>query len=110
MLVDTGADRTVLSADAWRAIDTQAEDEGYQIEGVGGAVNAVRLPITLRLRRSDGQPVTFHAEVAACREDAVLDMSVLGRDIIDLFALVADREGGVLTLLGGNHSYSIQSN
>lgn len=109
MLIDTGADRTVLSADAWRAVDTQADDGGFQIEGVGGAVSAVRLPVTLRLKRSDGQPVTFRAEVAACREDAVLDMSVLGRDIIDMFTLIADRESDVLALLGGNHSYSIQS-
>ena len=53
--------------------------------------------------------VIFRVEVAACADDQLLDMSVLGRDIIDMFTLIADRESDVLTLLGGNHSYSIQS-
>ena len=109
MLIDTGADRSVLSADVWKALNMQPYETQIQIGGVGGFAEAVRVRTKLRLERNDGQLVTFRVEVAACLDAGLLDMSVLGRDIIDMFALVADREGEVLTLLGGNHSYSIQS-
>jgi predicted aspartyl protease len=110
MLIDTGADRTVLSADVWKALNMEPHETEVQIGGVGGFAEAVRVRTKLRLERSDGKLVTFRVEIAACLNAAVLDMSVLGRDIIDMFTLVADREGGVLTLLGGNHHYSIHSN
>ncbi|MEO8497727.1 MAG: hypothetical protein ABI614_21890 [Planctomycetota bacterium] len=109
MLVDTGADRTVLSTNVLKAIEPHDYEEGFQLGGVGGTVDAVRLKTTLRLARSDGQFVTFRIEVAACLDEAILDMSVLGRDIIEMFALIADREHDVLALLGGNHTYSIQT-
>lgn len=108
MLIDTGADRTVLSADVWKSLNMQPFETGIQLGGVGGSVDAVRVQTTLRLERSDGQLVTFRVEVAACLDAALLDMSVLGRDIIEMFTLVADRKGSVLALLGGIHSYSIQ--
>lgn len=110
MLVDTGADRSVLSADVWSALGNTAQEATVQLGGIGGIVDATRLHTTLRLQRNDGQFVTFRIELAVCLDERVLDMSVLGRDIIDMFALVADRESDVLTLLGGNHSYSIQPN
>jgi hypothetical protein len=34
-------------------------------------------------------------------------MSILGRDILNLFALIADRKQNVLALLTGQHNYSI---
>lgn len=36
-------------------------------------------------------------------------MSVLGRDILELFALIADRSANVLAMLRGKHRYAIQS-
>lgn len=108
MLIDTGADRTVLSADVWDALGMKAYVEGSQLGGMGGVVSAVRFRTQLRLERDDGQLVTFRAEFAACLDDKLLDMSVLGRDIIEMFVLIADRKNDSLALLGGNHSYSIQ--
>ncbi len=35
-------------------------------------------------------------------------MSVLGRDITDLFAAIVDRPGNVVCLLGQNHRYKIE--
>jgi hypothetical protein len=109
MLVDTGADRTVLSANVWKSLDPETSQPETKLAGIGGHVDAVRLRVKLALTRDDGQMVIFRTEVAACVDDELLDMSVLGRDIIDMFTLIADREGDVLALLGGNHSYSIQS-
>ena len=37
-----------------------------------------------------------------------LDMSVLGRDILDMFSLIVDRRAGVVAILGGQHYYLVQ--
>ena len=36
-----------------------------------------------------------------------LDMSVLGRDILDMFAVIVDRRGVVVAIVGGQHRYTI---
>jgi hypothetical protein len=38
----------------------------------------------------------------------VLDMNVLGRDIAGLFAVIVDRPGNVVCLLGQRHRYIIE--
>ena len=108
LLVDTGADRTVLSADVWLALDIEPTDKAVQLGGVGGLVPSVRFRSQFGFRRHDGKVAMFRGEYAACLEPDVLDMSVLGRDITDMFALIADKKNDRLTLIGGNHSYSIQ--
>jgi hypothetical protein len=35
-------------------------------------------------------------------------MSVLGRDILDMFALIIDRRADVIALIGDRHDYTIQ--
>ena len=36
-----------------------------------------------------------------------LDMSVLGRDILDMFALIADRRANVVAILADGHHYTV---
>ena len=48
--------------------------------------------------------VTFPASV----EPEVLDMSVLGRDIMDMFAVIVDRRSDVVALLGTGHRYRME--
>jgi hypothetical protein len=36
-------------------------------------------------------------------------MSVLGRDILNLFAVIVDRPSDRICLVGGNHRYVIQA-
>ena len=54
----------------------------------------------------DGKAV-FKGQFAGFTEPESLDMSVLGRDILNLFALIVDRQGDTVCLLGQNHSYTI---
>ena len=109
LLVDTGADRTVLSANVWQSLGFEAKASAMQLAGLGGFVQAVAVRTQLRFQREDGSPVLFRGEYAACLDPSALDVSVLGRDILDLFTLIADRKGNVLTLVSGTHSYAIQS-
>jgi hypothetical protein len=50
----------------------------------------------------------IRGEYAACTQQDMLDMSVLGRDILDLFAVIVDRPQDVVCLIGGHHTYRIE--
>ena len=38
----------------------------------------------------------------------ILDMSVLGRDILNLFAVIVHRTANVVSMIGKSHTYTIQ--
>ncbi len=106
LLVDTGADRTVLSAHVWQELDLA---ETKRLGLLGGVVESVLFRGQLRFTRDDRQTVILRGDFAACLNDTSLDMSVLGRDILDMFVLIADRKRETLALIGGNRTYSIHS-
>jgi predicted aspartyl protease len=107
-LVDTGADRTVFSADVLEILQLGSTPAHDRIGGVGGVVQSVLVQTQVRLTRDDGEKAVFRGEYAAFTSPEALDMSVMGRDFLDMFALVVDRRNGVVSLLGGKHQYSIQ--
>ena len=108
LLVDTGADRTVLSANVLESLNLTTREPEDGIGGLGGLVDSVLVQTRIRLTRDDGRTATFHGEYAACVEQETLDMSVLGRDILELFAIIVDRPSTVVTLLSGRHRYLIE--
>jgi predicted aspartyl protease len=109
LLIDTGADRTVLSADILELLDIAPSESSHRIGGVGGIVDSVTINTQIRLTRDDGLTATIRGVYAACTSHEALDMSVLGRDVLDLFALIVDRRTDVIAILGGQHRYTILS-
>ncbi|HEV8711491.1 MAG TPA: retropepsin-like aspartic protease [Candidatus Binatia bacterium] len=107
-LVDTGADRTVLSAPILTALGLQPLVTQEGIAGLGGTVHSVVVETQIRFTHEVSNKVIFRGEYAAVTELEVLDMSVLGRDITELFAVIADRPGNVVCLLGQQHRYRIE--
>ena len=108
LLVDTGADRTVLSANVLESLNVATIEPRDGIGGVGGLVDSVVVKTRIQLTHDDGLKATFRGEYAACVEHEALDMSVLGRDILEMFAVIVDRPSGVVTMLGGRHRYTIE--
>ncbi len=108
LLVDTGADRTVISANVLDALDVATTAPQDRIGGIGGLIDSVLINTQIRLSRDDGQKTVFRGEYAACTDVETLDMSVLGRDILQMFALIVDRRSDVVIIIGGQHSYTIQ--
>jgi hypothetical protein len=106
-LADSGADRTLLSADTLAALALPVNSTADRLGGVGGMVSSVELETTLRLYQAHGSEVTFRGQFAAATEPEALDMSVLGREITDLFALIVDKPGNTVCLLGQRHRYVI---
>jgi hypothetical protein len=108
-LVDTGADRTVLKATTMRRLQLPTLQPTEHYSGVGGRTDSVSLDTRLRLRNRDGQTLVINARFPAFTDPNALDMSVLGRDITNLFALIVDRPGDLVCLLAKQHRYVIQT-
>jgi len=105
-LADCGADRTVLSADAFASLGIGPQPAQVQISGIGGATDSVVFDSRIRMRRNDGQTVLFHGQFAAATTTTSLDMSVLGRDITNLLALIVDRPSNIVCLLSKGEQYT----
>lgn len=109
-LVDTGADRTVLSASVLAALALPSRRTPEPLGGVGGMVTSVVVTTRIRFRReADLESVILRGDYAAFVEPEALDICVLGRDITRLFALIVDQPGQVVCLLGQRHQYTITS-
>ena len=106
-LLDIGADRTVLNADMLRKLGLPLLEAGEGLSGLGGGTDSVEIEARLHLPRETGSPVAFNSRFAAVTDPAALDLSVLGRDITDLFAVIIDRPGNVVCLLSQRHRYTI---
>jgi hypothetical protein len=106
-LVDCGADRTVFNLPVLKALNIAATAVGVPLEGVGGLTAAVVVQTQMRFQRETGEAVVFKGKFAAITDPHSLDMSVLGRDITNLFALIVDRPQDVVALLGKGHRYHI---
>ena len=107
-LVDTGADRTVFSAVTLAKLGLQPLAIREGISGVGGMADAVIVDTQIQLTREAAGKVVFRGQYAAVTELEALDISVLGHDIIGLFAVIVDRLHDVVCLLGQRHRYTIE--
>lgn len=108
-LVDVGADRTVFSADILAALGLPPVAAPDRLAGVGGVSPSVGLQTQIIFPSEDGTRVTFRGQFAAFTEIDALDMSVLGRGITNLFAVIIDRPGDVVCMVGQGHRYVIQA-
>lgn len=106
-LVDTGADCTVLSADILTELRLTPLSTGDRLGGVGGIAASVVVETQIQFPRETGERIAFRGRFAAVTELESLDMSVPGRDITNLFAVIVDRPREVVCLLGSRHQYSI---
>jgi hypothetical protein len=107
LLVDLGADCTVLAHDVFRSLgfSTTAQQD---LGGIGGTADARVLDTRVRLLRDGGSSVTFRGKYAALTSPEAGDLSVLGRDILGHFTVIADQPGGVVCLIRDRHRYRIE--
>lgn len=107
-LVDTGADRTVLSAAVLWKLRLQPIHPKDRLAGLGGLADSVVVETQIRLPRETAGAVLFRGQYAAVTEIESLDTCVLGRDITALFAVIVDHPGSVVCMLGQRHRYAIE--
>jgi hypothetical protein len=106
-LLDTGADRTVLSVAILTALRPHALSASARLSGLGGSVRTVSIETRVRFSHEESRKVAFRGSYAAMTDLEALDMSVLGQDITNMFAVVVNRPGNVVCLLGQRHQYMI---
>ena len=107
LLVDTGADRTVFSAEISDALHLQPVESSDRLSGVGGAADSAVVETAIRFTHDEAGKAIFRGQFAAFIHPEALDMSVLGRDILNMFALIVDRQADTVCLLGQKHHYTI---
>jgi predicted aspartyl protease len=93
LLIDTGADRTVLIWDVLSELQLPLLSPTHALEGLGGEADSVDIQAEIRFNRREGGQVSFTIRCAAVTEAAALDMSLLGRDILNHFAVIVDQPG-----------------
>jgi hypothetical protein len=109
LLLDTGADCTVFTEALLSLLELESLPADERLGGLGGAVDTVIVQTEIRLARDASGPAVFHGRYAAVTEPGALDMSVLGRDITGLFAVIVDRPSNVVCMVGQRHTYQIVS-
>lgn len=107
LLVDTGADRTVFSADILQAIGPLPIVAEERLGGMGGVVRATVVEGRIRMTRENNEKIIFRGQYAGITDPEALDMSVLGRDVINFFILIVDWPQRLVYLLGQRHQYTI---
>jgi Retroviral aspartyl protease len=108
-LVDTGADCTTFNAGTLALLGLAIQSAAAQLGGVGGAVPTVAVDTSIRFSDTNSITIVFKSRFAALTDPAALDISILGRDIINHFALIVDRPGNTVCLLRQPHRYVIHS-
>ena len=110
LLLDAGADRTVFDASFHALLSPLAapSTETPELGGVGGKVSAVFIQTRLSFTRDDGKRVTIHGPFGVFTDLMSSDVSVLGRDVTNNFAVIYSYPTRAVTLLASPHSYQIQ--
>lgn len=106
-LLDTGAERTVLTYGDLMKLDTDCELTDEVLAGVGGTSRSVRVDRPLKFRKSDGEFVALNGPFLAFADSIALDLSILGRDILGHFAVIVDKPKRAVVLLHGSHDYQV---
>jgi hypothetical protein len=108
-LIDTGADRSTFSAALLDSLQlrTSPPPAGLSLVGIGGAGAYVVVQAVITFRHDAGGPVRMHGVYAAFTDPRAIDMSILGRDVLDNFDVVVSRPRGEVLLLSQNHQYRV---
>ena len=106
-LIDSGAERTVISADIIRQIDAPAHVSLHSLVGLNGSVSVLTVSTKLKLELDNGSSIVVNGPFDGLPEGREGELSILGRDVLGNFAVILDRPGDAIALLHGRHRYSI---
>jgi hypothetical protein len=108
-LVDSGSDRTVLSAHFVGRLRVSGDSPpaGFGLQGIGGGAGFVVVRTVLEFARDDGVPATVNGEFAAFTDPRATDLSILGRDVLDLLDVILSRRRDEVLLLAPAHQYYV---
>ncbi len=106
-LIDSGAERTVISADILRQLDSPCHASLHSLVGLGDSVQVLTVSTKLKFEPDNGSSIVVNGPFDGLPEGREGELSILGRDVLGNFAIILDRPGDVIALLHGRHRYSI---
>lgn len=109
-LIDTGADRTVFSAELLSKLNLAPAEgrPGMALQGVGGTSGFVEVTTAIELTQLDGKPAHVRGNFAAFTDPSATDLSILGRDVLNNFDVILSRRRNEVLILAPNHQYRVE--
>lgn len=109
-LVDSGADRTVLSAAILESLSLPMNvSDNSALCGIGGQAASAIVTTVIEFLAEGATPVKFRGQFAAFTQADMVDLSVLGRDVLNHFDVILSRRNDEVLLLTPNHRYAVVS-
>jgi hypothetical protein len=111
LLIDTGADRTVFSAELLgrsKLVGLEPSPD-LSLAGIGGDSPFVLVSTAIKLVQSDGASATFRGECAALTDPFATEFNILGRDLLNIFDVNLSRRREEVLLLTTTHGYAIST-
>ena len=107
-LLDTGADKTFLPFEFIKilSLDTSEIDVKEDISGIGGTTPYFLHKLDIIIGKEEF--ICFKGEVGIFLDPHSAPFPILGRDILDNFKLIFDREKDKIYLLDERHTYEIK--
>ncbi len=107
-LVDTGAAQTVLGAGFAPLLQAHRQTPAeLSLLSAGGVVPHFYAAVALNFTDTAGRRIRFNIISAVLTDPSQANTHLLGRDILDHFAVLCDREADVVALLRPPHTYTI---
>ena len=102
-LIDTGADWTTFAPTVVRRLRTTLEPSAFDLIGIGGLRTASAITTLIKFPCDGNVTATMHGTFGALTEPGSLDMSILGRDELNNFAVILDRQNDIVALINQRH-------
>lgn len=111
LLVDTGADLTVLAPDVVHLLAgvVQPTPIATVVGGLGGTQQLYELAVDLLLPTTSGQRARIRGPLPVLVAPGALDVSVIGRNLLDQFTLIYARQQDTLLLLTPPDTFALSS-
>ena len=101
-LIDLGADGTYLPSEYVKKLGIRPDEARTQddVTGVGGQ-RVEHLPFTTQLKfiNDNGDEKRFDLEIGVFTQEESLDLPVLGRNVMNFFALLCDAQANLVWLI-----------
>jgi hypothetical protein len=81
--------------------------DGSRLAGIGGTGESVLVTSLIEFTRDDGQTVRVRGEYEAFTARQVVDLSILGRDVLNNFDVIVSRPRDEILLLHGRRQYRV---
>jgi hypothetical protein len=110
-LLDAGADRTVISAQLFNYLRPleMPGSAAVGLSGIGGGAEAILVQTVIAFKRDDLGEVRVRGPFWVFTEIESSDISILGRDVTNNFAVIYDYQNQVVAFLSRPHYYDIKT-